>query len=236
MLSAIKNKLKARILAGAGITYNPHGVPFALGKHLVERTPIVLVDVGAHEGEFTAAIERMCGVARAILIEAEPARSKALQARFPLPDYEVIQSVVSDREGQIELEINADDATTSILKTKRHLSELALLEVSVHEVVTCQTRTLDSILAAGKYPQIDLLKLDIQGAELLALRGGIAAIQRTKLIWTEVSFMQLYEEACLFHEVYDFLASHGFRLVELESGFRSPDGALLQADALFIRH
>jgi len=83
---------------------------------------------------------------------------------------------------------------------------------------------------------VDLLKLDVQGAEHMVLHGGQNTLSKTNMVWTEVSFKRLYEGACLHMEVYDLLARSGFALFELESGFRSASGELLQADALFIRN
>ena len=77
--------------------------------------------------------------------------------------------------------------------------------------------------------------MDVQGAEHLVIRGGRETLTRTKMVWTEISFKRLYEGACLHHEVVDLLSESGFKLYDLETGFRSPQGELLQADALFIR-
>lgn len=93
--------------------------------------------------------------------------------------------------------------------------------------------TLDSLFESTSH--WDLLKLDVQGAEHLVLAGARETLKQTSLIWTEVSFVRLYEEAVLFHDLYQTLKKLGFRLLEIQEAFRSQTGELLQADALFAR-
>lgn len=235
MFRGLKNRLKEKLYNRIGVGFNPYGVPFTLGKYLKNRTNISLVDIGAHQGLFTTAIDRLCGVGRGVLVELQPARAARLRQEFLPPQFLVVQAAVSDRAGELEVEINTSDATTSILETKRDLPELAAIDVRVTAKLTCTAVTLDMVFQEAELSHVDLLKLDVQGAEHLVIRGGQDTLAKTTMVWTEISFKRLYEDACLYYEVFDLLSSAGFRLYDLETGFRSPEGELLQADALFIR-
>jgi len=235
MFRALKNGLKQTLYERIGVSFNPHGVPFALGKYLKDRSDLVVIDVGAHQGDFTRAVVRLCGVGRGILVEPQPQHARCLRMEFREPKFEVVEAALSDRVGRLLLEINAFDATTSILKTCRNMPELAALDVRSIAKVDCCTTILDLVVEQSKLSHVDLLKLDVQGAEHLVLHGGQNALAMTNMIWIEVSFKRLYENACLNHEIYDLLTHKGFALFELESGFRSPSGELIQADALFIK-
>ena len=72
--------------------------------------------------------------------------------------------------------------------------------------------TVDTMLQRnGIQPTaINLLVMDIQGAELLALRGATKLLPNLDAIVTEVSWDALYEEQALVHEIDDFLNEHGF--------------------------
>lgn len=235
MLHRIKNRLNRRLYRNLGISYNPYGVPFALAKHLEGKSGISFVDVGAHAGEFTRSVDSLCQVAHGLLVEVQPHRARELAAKFFPPRFEVAAIALADQPGEINLEINQFDPTTSILKTRRNMPQLAGVDVSVKEVVRCPVTTLDALVTQEKFPRIDLLKLDVQGAEHLVVRGGRESLKRTRMLWTEVSFVALYQGACLFHELHAQLAAQNFLLAELEAGFRGPDGELLQADALFLK-
>jgi len=235
MLRTLKTKVKETLCALMHVEYNSQGVPVTLAKHLRGRSHITLVDVGAHEGEFTRSIDRFCGLSRGILVEPQPELARRLSATFREPRFRVIDAVASDRIGVINLEINHFDATSSILEMHRHLPQLGGLDVRKKAVVACPITTLDAVLANEEVRVFDLVKLDVQGAEHLVISGGDKTLERTQLVWTEVSFVRLYQGSSLFHEVHELLGDRGFRLAELESGFRSPEGELLQADALFVR-
>ena len=228
----VTNKLRRRL----GALNKECGIPPALARHLACKSSISVIDVGAHAGEFTRRLDLFRHIDRGLLIEPQPNRAKELASKFPPPRFEVAAMAVSDHPSVIDLEINGFDPTTSILKTKRDLPQLAGIDVAIREIVRCPVATLDSLVSSERLPQIDLLKLDVQGAERLVVRGAHETLKRTQMVWTEVSFVALYDGACLFHEIHADLNALGFQLAELEAGFRSLQGELVQADALFLKH
>jgi hypothetical protein len=94
---------------------------------------------------------------------------------------------------------------------------------------------LDRYVGERGLPPPDLLKLDVQGAELQILQGGTRTLGHAKAIIAEVSFVELYEGQSSFSDLCAFLQAHGFTLHAL--GASTPRArALVQADALFMRH
>lgn len=94
----------------------------------------------------------------------------------------------------------------------------------------------------------DLLKLDIQGAELMVLRHAEARLRDAVVIQAEVEFLPLYRDQPLFSEVELFLRGHGFRLhrffpevsrafapVLVNGDLYAGLGQLVWADAVFVR-
>ncbi len=84
-----------------------------------------------------------------------------------------------------------------------NLGDLMLVEKST----PVSTRTLDSLDGLGR---IDFIKMDIQGAELMALEGAISTLKNTSVIQCEVEFIELYKDQPLFADVDRFLRSQGF--------------------------
>lgn len=149
--------------------------------------------------------------------------------------------------GEHTLHVNNDDATSSLFPLNpalnrefEHLSHLAHLATVRREAV--QTRRLDDVLPPDD--PVDFLKLDIQGAELLALRGAERTLARTAAVHCEVEFSPLYLGQPLFPEVQSHLNARGFALIDLlvphryshrvPSGRTAPD-RLIWADAVFFR-
>lgn len=94
----------------------------------------------------------------------------------------------------------------------------------------------------------DLLKLDIQGAELMVLRHAAARLRDATVIQAEVEFLPLYKDQPLFSEMELFLRGHGYVLhrffptvsravqpVMLGNDPYAGLGQLVWADAVFIR-
>jgi FkbM family methyltransferase len=77
-------------------------------------------------------------------------------------------------------------------------------------VVPVNTTTLDAWAAGNGDPDVDFLKLDLQGGELAALQGGTKLLQRVLGIELQVFFVQQYENQPLFAEVDQFLRQAGF--------------------------
>lgn len=234
-MQLIKSIIKEYIFRRLNIPLGKYGMPAPLMKYLKENEPVTLIDIGAHNGDFSDSVTRYCGIKKAILVEPLAHKIELLRERFPGPEYHIINNAVSDVRGTSSFEVNRAAETSSLLKIKRDLPELKDVDVRLMNMTECQTITLDDLFGMFDISSADLLKMDVQGAEHLVIRGGQNALRKTKRVWTEVSFKPLYESSSNFMDVYHALYELGFTLMEISRGFQGPDGELLQADALFVR-
>ena len=126
--------------------------------------PPVVVDVGAFHGAYAVPFgvlaKQKFGTGRIIAVEPNPVSLSVLHRNIDLNDLgEVVQVVpvaVSDREGKMWLNMNESQ---SCLHTARGTGDA--VEVTV--------RRLDELI--GTTTRIDLLMIDVEGAELPVLRG-----------------------------------------------------------------
>ncbi|MEH1788133.1 MAG: FkbM family methyltransferase [Nostoc sp.] len=235
MFSRLKPFVKEKIYHKLGLPYSHDGVPASISKYLPKNTPITLVDIGAHDGWFTLALDKYCGVSQGLLIEPLPHKSNNLRQIFISPTYSVLECVLSNKSGDVELEVNEAEATSSILNIKRSLPELSAINLGKPKTIKCEAMTLDEVLCKYIFSKIDLIKIDVQGAEHLVIKGGLETLKITNMIWIEISFKPLYEGSSVFADIYFLLTQAGFGLIEIEPGFRAPNGELLQSDALFAK-
>jgi len=123
-------------------------------------------------------------------------------------------AAVSDTDGQaVTFHITDNGQSSSLLALKDHLYEHPhVREVAQRPVTTITLNTL--LLEKGvPYDRFDVMNLDIQGAELLALRGASQLLPHVKAIYTEVNIKELYEGCALLPEMDAFLAEYGFKRV-----------------------
>jgi FkbM family methyltransferase len=194
--------------------------------------PQVIYDVGANVGTWTL-------LAKAIFPAAEVHAFEPLEAHCATFS-EATSSLLGVRLHRLALGsvranpqmhvFDRSDASSLLEMTREGSQRYGLRD---ERTVIVPLERLDDVVCAQSLPQPDIIKLDIQGFELEALRGAGAALRGARAIISEVSFVELYHGQCLFCDLVGFLAEHGFSLSAL--GGRTILGKpLLQADALFV--
>lgn len=228
--------IKRKIFDILNIKENKNYLPVPIKKYLNRNCPIILIDIGAYNGDFTKAIDNFCGISYGIIVEPLPYKAELLRELFSTQEYKIYQCVITDRTGLIDFEINETDYTSSIFSIKSDMPELSNITLGRKKVIQCESRILDNIVSENNLQKVDLIKVDVQGSEHLVISGSIEALKKTSMIWTEVSFKPLYEGSSVFWDIYYALNEKKFRLVDLVPAFKSSSNELLQADALFIRY
>lgn len=78
---------------------------------------------------------------------------------------------------------------------------------------TVKTKTLDTVVLENGFPLPDLIKMDIQGAELDVLRGAPRCLQHAKDVILELQDLDFNEGAPKSEEVVSYMESVGFQCV-----------------------
>ncbi len=79
--------------------------------------------------------------------------------------------------------------------------------------------------------RVDIVKLDVQGAELQALYGARTLLETAKVVYLEVSFVPIYKGSPLFGEIDSFLTECGYR----RHAIYPSDQPHNWADALYVK-
>lgn len=162
--------------------------------------------VGAHKAEEAGQYRRL-GITKVDWVEAQPELCEALRERFAGTNHRVFEGCVWSASGdRVELRITNNSQSTSVLRMGRHSDYYP--QVEVNKVLSTRTIRLDELVPDDNY---GLVNLDIQGAELEALKGMGALLQKVSVVYTEVNREYLYEGCPLVDEVDTWLDAEGFR-------------------------
>ena len=127
------------------------------------------------------------------------------------PNLNLINEVIGDEDGKdIEFKITNNTLSSSILDIKYH-KEIHP-NIIVEKILKTKTKTLSTIYSEYRInPQdYNLLTMDLQGAEMLALKGLGDSINNLDYIYTEVNEKELYEGCCLLNDLDIYLGYFGF--------------------------
>ncbi len=182
---ATEQEQAAVIRALSGVAYDP-----------------VIIDLGAHHGEEYAWLEAL-GPRRYIAVEADPRNAAILRSKLGRDSYvTIIEAAIAAHNGTATLHLcdnTADQAkgSSSIHKPTGHLEHFKWC--TFDETVKVAALTLDQIAGNQFTPDIpiDLLWVDIQGAERDMIAGGTEALKRTRFIMIEAESVEMYEGQAL---------------------------------------
>lgn len=128
--------------------------------------------------------------------------------------HNIYQAVISDKDDSIvKFNITNNIQSSSILEFGTHSKH----HPHVHNIGCryLKTTTIDTFV---KNNNIDISKLnfwnfDIQGAELLALKGATNSLKYAKVIYLEVNNESVYKDCAIIEDIDSFLSEYGFKRV-----------------------
>jgi FkbM family methyltransferase len=143
--------------------------------------------------------------------EANPEQALILKSKLmDIPNQHVIPKAAWHTDEEVlTFKITNKTMSSSLYDLKIHSERYP--DIVLTKSVDVETITLNSYSIGREVP--DLINLDIQGAELDALRGASNFLDQVSYIYTEVSYVELYKNAPLADEIDRYLNSFGFRRV-----------------------
>jgi len=146
-------------------------------KNLVNKGDIV-IDAGANIGLFTLILSRLVGqTGKVFALEPCPPVVEKLLFNMhsnKIENVVVIPEALSNKLGTLDLFWRADDSNEGQATFwKNQASDMSAV---------VKTRTIDSIVQDHKISKVKLVKMDIQGAEFLALQGALETLKEFRPI------------------------------------------------------
>jgi FkbM family methyltransferase len=168
-----------------------------------------IIHVGAHECEELPYYERYIPRENILWIEALPDKVQFCKQKYN--DLLIENAVVSDKVEEVQFHVANNGQSSSIFELGTHAQHHPYVwYVNQFPVVTT---TLRDILCKYAIPY-NFVLLDIQGAELKALKGMSEYLSRIDYIYAEVNSEHVYRDCSLVTELDEYLANFGFKRVE----------------------
>lgn len=194
-----------------------------------------VVDIGANRGQFALVARQYQPHARVISFEPLPAAAATFRAVFAGDDRVTLHmAAIGPVSGDVTIHVSRRADSSSLLPITA--KQVALFP-GTEEAGTAMVRVapLREFISAEEIQAPALLKLDVQGYELEALRGCEDMLGQFAWVYAECSFVELYAGQALAEEVIAWLGARGFNLQGEHNTVHDRQGRAVQADFLFVR-
>ena len=193
--------------------------------------PRVIIDGGANIGEWAEMALDIFPGAAIHLVEPQPACRPQLERLAHNREAATVHAVALSQPGRTSLAFTGGAAGGG---TGVHVLTARETEVELDAAAT----TLDELFAA-RISRADrpLLKLDLEGHELDALRGAVAVFKAVEVIVIEARLYDINNNGLpVFRDLFQLLDRAGFELYDVASiGWRRRDMRMHMLDAVFVR-
>jgi FkbM family methyltransferase len=171
---------------------------------------MTFVDVGANIGSHTIHGSRLVGnEGKVFSFEADPNTFELLQENIrsnAVANATLFNQCISDKRSEVLFNVDSNSARSSLVR--KGSSQIVLL-----------ANCLDDLLPSGL--QVDFLKVDVEGAEYLVLKGA------TQMFRTAPPRVVVFEATSSLREITDFLSSFGYRFYQ----FHQSSAALIEVES-----
>jgi FkbM family methyltransferase len=199
-------------------------------RHITAPQPLI-IDGGASTGNTSRQFVQDYPQAQIHAFEPIPAALEKLKAALAgSPNVQIHPKALGASNQSMTFHVLQRHTSSSLLSPTSLNLHYHPDEMQLAQDIQVEMVRLDSVFQQSA----DLLKLDLQGYELEALKGAGEWLQQVKIITTEVEFVPLYEGQPLFSEIELYLRERGFYLFNLYELWTHPDGQLTAGDAVFF--
>lgn len=194
-----------------------------------------VVDIGANKGQFALAARKWAPKAR--IVSFEPLYDAATTFRNVFKEDSKVtlhQAAIGTQTGKTTIHVSAANDSSSLLPITP-LQERLFPGTREIRTETVKTGPLSAYIDPDEIVHPAMLKLDVQGYELEALRGCEDLLNQFSFVYVECSFVELYAGQALADDIIVWLRTRGWRINSVHNMLYDRKDKSIQADFLFKR-
>ncbi len=179
-------------------------------QHIEKENVKIILELGSGNGLDAIRLEKYYN-AKVFTFEPNPEGIKTCEENLKEhPRIALIKKAVSDKDAKIPFFTVTDGR---FLASAIYKMGSEYPEQYKQEAIEVEATRLDTWIEENNIPPIDMICMDVQGAELKALVGMGKYLQNVKYIITELTTKEIYQGQDMLPEVKDYLEKQGFTLI-----------------------
>jgi FkbM family methyltransferase len=184
--------------------------------HSYFKPEMVFVDVGANQGEFSLFAAKRLPTGKVYAFEPVGDFFSMLKENISLNKFANIEPWklgLSDKAGSFPIYFDSDHKN----QNEGIASLFALPDQQVKE--TIETITLDSFCSNNQITKVDVIKIDVEGAEFQVLKGSEQVLRNSKpLLMVELSEVNFKAAGYTSKELVGWVTSLGYKMYLIKKG------------------
>lgn len=213
--------------------------PYEIQRRLIKNPndDLTIFDVGAYHGYTALHYKRLFPNSLIFCFEPFPESYATLcKSIGDKSGFKVFNLGLSNHIGEADFYVNEYSPTNSILTVHPFAHSIwgeNLLNSKFS--IKVELSTLDEIVFKNNIKRIDILKLDVQGAESRVILGGLQSLKKgiVKIVYTEIITLPTYQNQTGLNEMISLFDTLGYELFSIYNLPYTNEGKLRQIDAIF---
>ena len=192
-----------------------------------------IIDIGAHNGQF--ALIAKYKFKKSKIYSFDPLSESKKKYQDSLKDKKkcfFFNCAIGNKNTNGKINISQNSDSSSILSISKRQTEIFknTKKIGVQDI---KIKKLNYYLKKKDLKKYSLLKIDVQGYELNALKGCEDLLNNIQYIYIECSYEELYKKQPLFNQINRWLTKKNFYLKQKFNTLYDNKGKPVQADFFF---
>ena len=165
-------------------------------KFIDNKNVKIVVDIGAHKGEFLNHIKKIKSIRKVYSLEPQKKVYGELLKEIDNKKFFAYNIAISNRNGKQKMQINDFSMTSTLSKVNENSIYYKIKNLIIgtkkKKFENIETEKLDFFTKKRKLNKIDLLKVDTEGHELNVVKSGLKTLKKTRYLLIEFRQNDLY--------------------------------------------